>query len=85
MYSKKNSIVATLLALLPGMGHFYLRDIFFGVLYLATFWIGGLLLFLYCKSTQNGYKLMYIFLVLWIVGIVHAFFEAKKLARKLEE
>ena len=39
---KKSPIVAALLGIVPGLGHFYLKDVFTGVLYLVVFWLGGL-------------------------------------------
>lgn len=78
MEQEKSPIIAGIMAILPGMGHFYLRDTFYAILYFAIFWIAGLVTFLYLKQNGMSYVYMLGFVAIWAYGIYDAYSDCKR-------
>ena len=80
LQQEKSPIVAGILAIIPGLGHFYLRDTFYAILYFILFWIAGFAAFLYCKRSLGGnYLPMLIFVGIWLYGIYDAYNDTVRL------
>lgn len=70
---EKSPIAAALMAVIPGLGHFYLRDTFFAILYFFLFWVAGFAAFLYLQQNGMSKAPLAGFGLIWAYGIYDAY------------
>ncbi|RME02783.1 MAG: hypothetical protein D6805_08685 [Planctomycetota bacterium] len=79
---EKSPVVAALLAIVPGLGHAYLKDIFYCILYFIVFWVALIASIVYFKGFHY-YQL--VFILIWAYGIYDAYTDALELNKKSAE